>query len=96
MLLDEIEPGVRKLVKCLRDYGINTECSCHDDWYVQCQSLDPTTNLDNIWMAMHDMDIREYTVELLRTVLDGQWKQHIEIRFSPTMQMLHDKKEDFL
>ena len=61
MLLEEIEPGVRKLVGCLREHGINTECSCHHEWYVQCQTLDPTSELRLIYNAMRDMAINLVT-----------------------------------
>lgn len=32
-----IEEPVRDLVKYLRNNGINTECSCGHDMYIQCQ-----------------------------------------------------------
>lgn len=34
---DNIEPGVRDVVKYLRDNGINTECSCEHEMSIQCQ-----------------------------------------------------------
>ena len=85
---DAIEPGVRDLVRCLRERGINTICSCHHEWSIQCESVDPSAELRVIWLVMHDMAVREYHVTLLRQVADGHYTQYITINFSPTMTMV--------
>ena len=36
---ENTEEGVRDLVKYLRNNGVNTECSCHHDMYIQCQYI---------------------------------------------------------
>ena len=95
MLLDEIEPGVRNLVCWLRNHGINTECSCHHKWYVQCQTTDPTTELTRIYVAMVDVGIKKYRVEFTREVdCHGSWHQSMEIKFDPTQAMLEAVKKE--
>ena len=34
---ENIEAGVRDLVHLLRNNGVNTECSCEHEKYIQCQ-----------------------------------------------------------
>jgi len=36
---DNIEEPIRDLVKFLRNNGVNTECSCGHDMYIQCQYI---------------------------------------------------------
>lgn len=47
---ENIEEGVRDLVKLLRNNGFNTECSCHHDMYIQCQFM-----LDGELMNLHNL-----------------------------------------
>lgn len=61
----EIEPKVRYWVYLLRNAGINTECSCEHEGYIQCQTLDPSTEIKRIitcfsinGLATYDIDIR--------------------------------------
>ena len=35
-----IEPGVREIVRLLRDNGINTTCSCEHERYIQYDAVD--------------------------------------------------------
>jgi len=56
----EIEEGVREAVRALRNAGINTECSCHHEGYIQCQSTDPTTEQRRIFNVMDGLGITRW------------------------------------
>jgi len=40
---ENIEEPVRDLVKYLRNNGVNTECSCGHEMYIQCQYIEDGT-----------------------------------------------------
>ncbi len=61
---NEIETGVRHFVFLLRNEGINTECSCHHEGYIQCQTNDPTTELRRIKTVMIEEGIENYEIEI--------------------------------
>jgi hypothetical protein len=60
----KIEETVREVIFELRNNGINTECSCHHEGYIQCQCLDPTEELDIIYNVMHELKIKKWKAEL--------------------------------
>jgi len=59
---DEIEDGVRDWVRRLREAGINTECSCGHEGYIQCQSFDAPTELARIRAALHGHGLWDYEI----------------------------------
>lgn len=66
----ELEEGVRGLVYVLRQHGINTECSCHHEGYIQisgCGGGDRHT-LRKIWLAMYEANCLPYSVHFTREV----------------------------
>jgi len=67
-----IEEPVRNIVRALRNNGINTECSCGHDMTIQCQTIDPTTELLNIRTVFFALGITKYRLELIREVIDDQ------------------------
>jgi hypothetical protein len=78
----EIEEGVRKYVKALRSAGINTESSCHHEGSIQCQSLDPSTEIDKIRRVLEEEKVYVYMITLIHEKYDpflGAWHQWIEI-----------------
>ena len=79
----QIEPGVRKWVRLLRDAGINTECSCGHQGYIQCQSLDAQTELEQIKNVLHGNGCWYYEIHFIR-YSNGEnfasWKETIEIK----------------
>ena len=84
----EIEEGVRGWVKLLRNAGLNTECSCHHEGYIQCQSLDPTTEIDRIRRAFCGK-IDRYTITIIyqQTGMDAAyWSQSLNIQ-SPVFKI---------
>jgi hypothetical protein len=60
----KIEENVREAIFQLRNNGINTECSCHHEGFIQCQSLDPSTELDIIYNVMYELKIEKWKAEL--------------------------------
>lgn len=72
----EIESGVRHFVFLLRNAGINTECSCHHEGYIQCQTLDPTTEIRIIKTVMIEEGIEDFEIEIHTSLY---WS-HIMIR----------------
>jgi len=83
----EIEEGVRDYVSQLRNAGINTECSCHHEGYIQCQTLDPTTELRRIKDIMSQNNIEDFTIEFRHK---GYYFSSIEIK-SPAFKMKEKK-----
>lgn len=70
--LNTIEEPVRDIVRALRNNGINTECSCGHDMTIQCQTIDPTTELLNIRSVFMMLGVTKYRLELIREVIDDQ------------------------
>lgn len=79
----QIEPSVRAWVKRLRDVGINTECSCGHEGYIQCQSVDFPTEIERIKDVLHSNGLWHYEIRFIR-YSNGRdytaWKETIEIR----------------
>ena len=78
-----IENGVREWVLWLREAGINTECSCGHEGYIQCQSLDPLTEIGRIKAVLHEHDLWDYKIELTYQAYGKDysgWSQSIDIR----------------
>lgn len=89
----DVEEGVREWVRLLRNAGLNTECSCHHEGYIQCQSLDPTTEIDRIRRAFFGK-VHQYKIEVLyeQTGNDAAyWHQHLIIT-SPTFKTAEKTK----
>jgi hypothetical protein len=66
---ENIEEPVRDLVKLLRDNGINTECSCGHQMYVQFQVIDDEMN--RVDYILFDNGYRDYIIETSITRDDG-------------------------
>ncbi|KKM69374.1 hypothetical protein LCGC14_1451440 [marine sediment metagenome] len=82
---ERIELGVREIVKYLRNNGINTECSCEHDKYVQCQYI-TDGNVKEIDDLLFLAGFRNYTIEILIKRDQG----HIY----PTMQITFEDLEE--
>ena len=88
-----IEPEVRDLVKYLRNNGINTECSCGHEKYIQCQYI-PDGNVKELhdllfcWFAENRLkkpgrelsDEINYEIVIRHTVRDGHSYSTLDIR----------------
>lgn len=60
-----IEEGVREWVFRFRNRGINTECSCHHEGYIQCQTVDPTTEIREIKTVLLEYDVEKFEINIL-------------------------------
>jgi len=80
------------VVRALRNNGINTECSCGHKYYIQCQSIDPTTELLNIRTILMCLNIKNYKLELIRTVIDDKHYDSITIYFEEKEIKLFNQK----
>lgn len=79
-----IEEPIREIVHKLRDNGINTECSCGHDMYIQCAFWDKDDILSKIYFVMCEFGIKNYRVEVREDIRDGY-------RFSSLDILLPDK-----
>lgn len=80
-----IEEKVRPYVKMLRNSGINTTCSCEHEGYIECQSLDPSFEIDMIRKTFQENGLMEYKITLIHEQFGSSfsdWKQYIEITSS--------------
>ena len=82
--LEKIEPEIRNLVRYLRNRGVNTECSCGHQKFIQCQYI-PDGSIKEI----HDLlfnyfaEKREpinYTINIYHQVVDGHLFSSLEIK----------------
>lgn len=77
---EKIEPGVRDIVKFLRDNGINTECSCEHEKYVQCQYISDGFVRDVDYL-LFNYGFRNYEIELNLFREDGHLHSSLNIKF---------------
>jgi hypothetical protein len=57
-----IEFPIRKVVRLLRNHGVNTECSCGHQMYVQFQVIDGS-DVDRVDTVLSDHRYRDYIIE---------------------------------
>jgi len=82
-----IGAGIRKLVKALRDNGINTIRSCHHEWYIEAYTDDPTEELETIHAVMYTLGIKNYTVAFNIVVRGNEFNESLIITVEPTEAM---------
>lgn len=89
---DNIEEGVRGVVKLLRDNGFNTECSCEHGKYVQCQYItdDVIQRLDNL---LFNHGFRNYAIYITIKRDDGHIFSTMDIKFNDLGEMEDGKEE---
>lgn len=87
-----LEDRVRNLVYVLRQHGINTECSCHHDGYVQVAAHDMGYGfLREVYDAMYEANCLPYTVVFKRAVdKDGHLHEMCDIK-SPLLRVEANK-----
>jgi len=75
---DTIEPGIRSVVRLLRDNGFNTECSCEHERYVQCAySADgELARLDNL---LFNAGYCDYSLEVEIIREDGHGRSRVNL-----------------
>lgn len=77
---ENIEPGVREIVRLLRDNGINTECSCEHDKYIQC-GYSHEGFMKEVDSLLFCNGFRNYTIEVEVIREDGYLRSIFNIRF---------------
>ena len=75
-----IEAGIRKEVKLLRDNGFNTECSCAHEMHVQCQYV-VDGEIQRLHEVLFNNGYRDYTVGIELRVVEGHSYSHLQIDF---------------
>lgn len=90
---DKIEPPLQGIVKELRNNGVNTECSCGHDMYIQCQYIidGHIAEIHHIvwtYLAMNKgifgYETVDFDIELHHQVRDGHSYTSLEIKFPIT------------
>jgi len=81
---ENIEPEVRELVRYLRNNGINTECSCGHDNYVQCQYI-PDGTIQALHILLFNYFTEQslpvsYTIDVRVMVVDGYQYATLDVR----------------
>lgn len=74
-----LEEPVRKIVKELRNNGINTICSCGHGMWIQCETYDEHEDLETIYKVLTGLGILDYHVEVYERVENAVRHHHIEI-----------------
>lgn len=76
---ENIEEGIRDLVRYLRNNGINTECSCGHEKYIQCQYV-----TDGAIMVLDALlfnyGLQDYEIELHLYRKDGFLRTTLNIK----------------
>ena len=72
---ENIEEGVRDVVRFLRDHGFNTCCSCHHDMTIQIDAI-PGVDLQNLHNVLYlffyeNKEPISYTIEYHHEVQNG-------------------------
>lgn len=84
---DNIEEGVRDVVRALRDNGFNTESSCHHDMSVQMQYLPDGSvqRLHNLmWNYLHERGLPvTFDIQVSHSVDDGRHYTSMTLRLPP-------------
>jgi hypothetical protein len=62
---NKIELGVRDVVKLLRNNGINTECSCEHERYIQCAASGNGRIIQEIDTLLFNYGYRDYIIEYI-------------------------------
>ncbi len=91
-----IEPEVRDLVKYLRDNGVNTECSCGHEMYIQCQY-----SVDGFIQDLHCLLFNylytkkipiNYEINISHKVIDGH--SYTTLNIELPKESLNEKRKD--
>jgi len=62
---ENIEEGIRDVVKALRDNGINTTCSCEHEMWIEAETYDPSSELNTIFNVLVEKNIHEWTAKII-------------------------------
>ena len=88
-----IEDPLKDLIKVLRHNGINTECSCGHDMYIQCQHI-PAWELQDInkillcYLDENNLP-QDFKIIITHEVMDGHQFTNLDIKL-PNKKKLKD------
>ncbi len=68
--IENIEEGIRPLVRLLRDNGYNTQCSCGHEMFVEC-SYGLGSDISEVDKLLFDNEYEDYTIELVMQRVKG-------------------------
>ncbi len=89
---EHIEPGVRKIVRLLRDNGINTECSCEHEKYVQCQ-YPMDEDIKKVDCLLFNNGFRNYKIDIHIVREDGHARKSMNIEFEDLFEQTYERAE---
>ena len=88
----DLDEGMAGVIFILRNYGINTTCSCGHEGYIQCDDLTNYSSERSIESALYEANCLPYTLKWHKDrQVSGYPNQFLEIR-SPTFQVLEPKR----
>ena len=97
---DKIEEPMRDIVRILRNNGINTECSCGHEQYIQCQYI-PEGDVYDIHRLLWNhfdslgIDNPSFTISVKHQVIKGHQYSSLQIDFpidQPHLKHLEKKR----
>lgn len=59
-----LEPGIREVVRLLRDHGFNTDCSCEHEMYVQCE-LSHAEEVERVYQVLTSHGYDGFRIEFV-------------------------------
>lgn len=89
---ERIEPGVRSLVRMLRDNGFNTTSSCEHDSYIECD-YSPDGQIKELHDLLYNYGLRDYEAVFTVKVVEGHCYNHIRLRLESKLTPEEGKTE---
>jgi len=77
---ERIEPGIREVVRLLRDNGVNTESSCEHQMDVQFQIVD-AEGIKRVDYILYNAGYRDYLIESFHKRIDGHLYSSASVYF---------------
>lgn len=77
---DYIEPGIKPMVKLLRDNGFNTICSCEHEMYVECE-MTTDGKLKRLDDLLFNNGFRNYSIIFEVRRIEGHSYSSIRVEF---------------
>ena len=90
-----IEKPTREIIKNLRNNGINTFCSCGHKLWIQCETYDPTEDLNTIFCVLVTMNIKQYRVNIFVDYDEKcKYNRVLEISFPDKNGIYYNEERD--
>jgi len=88
---EKIEEPLREIIRYLRNNGVNTECSCGHEMYIQCQyridgHVQEIHNL--VWNYLNSKRLNvDFEISIIHKVIDGKSYTSLNIEFPDTEEV---------